>query len=34
LVMTLIEERQVAAETLAKLQEQVAGLEADSDGKD
>jgi len=34
LVMTLIEERQVAAETLAKLQEQVARLEANSNGKD
>ena len=34
LVMALIEERQVAAETLAKVQEQVTRLEADSDGKD
>ena len=34
LVMALIEERQVPAEALAKLQEQVVRLEADSDGKD
>ena len=34
LVMTLIEERQVAAGTLAKLHDQVARLEADSNGKD
>ena len=34
LVMTLIEERQVGAETLARLQEQVARLEANSNGKD
>jgi BlaI family penicillinase repressor len=34
LVMTLIEERQIAAETLPKLQAQVARLEGDSDGKD
>ena len=33
LVMTLIEERQVGAETLARLQEQVARLEANSNGK-